>query len=108
MGNYLYSFSGTNVGAVGVIMYKYNKYFLPGDKVKIRIDPQQGKLLTVFYFWDDGERTFAKVQFNHCCFKARVPKKAGNSPVLNVIVKVQCLDGTTYSSEHDFDINNIE
>lgn len=93
---------------IAIVMCNCDKYFLPGDKVKIKIRPQGVKVLDVLYSWKDGDLNFGKVLFNHCTFNARVPKKIGNTPVLNVRVKLQIPDGSIEIKEMDFDINNIE
>lgn len=109
MSKYLNSFVGYSEGAVNVLMYDWDKSFLPGDKVRIRINSQM-KLTRVSYCWDNGEKTGVKVFFNHCWFKPRVPnaKVDGNCPVLKIITEVQFSDGTETYKEHTFEINNMK
>lgn len=114
MHKYLYCFNGYhNLGnkydaGIGIVMCNPDKYFLPGDKVRIVIRPQGVKVLDVLYFWDGKDLNFGKVIFNRCILKARVPKRIGNTPVLNVEVKLQFPDGSIRTAKRDFDINNIE
>lgn len=107
MNNYIYSCNGYEKGALGIIMYGWKKYFLPGNKVKIRFHPQEVKILHVSYSWDEKNKIFPKVILNHCCFRARVPKKPENRPVLNIEAKIQFLDGKIITVNDTFDINNI-
>ncbi len=108
MNNYIYSFVIKDKGAIGVYMYNYTKYFLPGNKVKFRLNPQGVKILSVSYHWNDSEECVRpKIFFNLCCFKARVPKTLGNAPVLKLNIRMQYSDGTIDNFEDTFDINNI-
>lgn len=106
MNNYLNDFVGYSEGAVNVMMYNWDKVFLPGDKVKIRIDSQM-KLSKVSYCWDDGEKTEVKVIFNHCWFKPCVPEVDKNCPILKIITEVQFSDKTKAEHEHVFEVNNM-
>lgn len=107
MNNYIYSCNGYEKGALGIIMYGWKKYFLPGNKVTIRFHPQQVKILHVSYSWDEKKKIFPKVIFNHCIFRARVPKKPGNKPILYIEAKIQFIDGKTTTVKDTFDINSI-
>lgn len=105
--SYIYSINGFGKGAIGIIMYDWNKYFLPRNKVKIRLHPQQVKILHVAYSWDEKDKIFPKILFNHCCFKARVPKKPENKPVLHIEIKIEFMDGKIATVNDSFDINNL-
>ncbi len=98
---------GYQGGAVNVMMYDWNKSFLPGDKIKICINSQL-KLKNVSYYWDYGKRIPVKIFFNrYCRFKVRMPDVDGNKPILKIITEVQFSDGTCQDYEHTFEINNM-
>lgn len=106
MNNYIYSINGYEKGALGIIMYGWKKYFLPGNKVTIRLDPQQVKILHVSYSWDEKNKIFPKIILNQCIFRACVPKKPENKPVLYIEAKIQFMDGKTIMVKDNFDINS--
>lgn len=106
MSSFMNSAVGYSEGAVNVMMYDWNKIFLPGDRIKIKIKSQM-KLTKVSYCWDNEEEMDVKIFFNHCWFKVCMPKVVGNQPSLKIITEVQFKDGTLLKHEHDFQINNM-
>ena len=86
-------------------LYGYDKYFLPRQRVTIRVVSYNLKLQHVHYYWNDleGRKKFPKIFFGQCLIRARVPKVADNRPVLTVVV---CTEGN-YMHEFQFDLNNI-
>ena len=108
MNNYIYDFQFSIKGAIGVYRYYCTKHFLFGNKIKFRLNPQGVKIISVSYHWNDSkECVHPKIFFNHYCFKVRVPKTLGNSPVLKLNIRVQYFDETIDNAEFSFNINNI-
>lgn len=100
-----YSFHNTANVVMHAFLYGYDKYFLPGQKVTIRVISHGLKLQHVHYYWNDKKeiKKFPKVFWGQCIIRARVPKVADNRPVLTVIA---CAEGN-YRHEFHLDLNNI-